>query len=417
MTRTIIRISSLLFAFGIMLAGNGLQGTLLALRGVEELFSEGVIGAIMAMYSLGFVTGAFICPAIIQRVRHIRTFCMMAGLCATAIVIMGLWVDPWVWAILRFILGVCIIGIYMVTESWLNSQATNANRGGIFSVYTLINLLFLGGGQFLILVGDVNTMDLFAIAAALFSLSLVPVALTRITEPPPVTPIRLDLKQLYQISKLGFMGSLVGGLLSSLFWSLGPLFARLNGLTDFGIVMFMSTTILGGILFLWPIGYWSDKSDRRQIIAIVSLIIVVASLAAMLAPHDTYLWISICMFVFGAMLFTIYPLCVAHTNDLAGSNERFSVTSNLLVIYGVGAAAGPFIGGFVMNLLGHYSLFGMFILGGTFLSGYAWYWRKHVPEIPAEEKTHYAPFVRTSQAAVELESPQEETAEKQSPIQ
>lgn len=395
-----------------MLAGNGLQGTLLALRGVEEHFSEGVIGAIMAMYSLGFVAGAFICPAIVQRVRHIRTFCMMAGLCATAIVIMGLWVDPWVWAVLRFLLGVCIIGIYMVTESWLNSQATNANRGSIFSVYTLINLLFLGGGQFLILAGDINTMDLFAISAALFSLCLVPVALTRISEPPPVTPIRLDLKQLYRISTLGFTGSLVGGLLSSLFWSLGPLFARLSGLSDFGIVIFMSTTILGGIIFLWPVGYWSDKSDRRQIISIVSAIIVMASLAAMLAPHDTYLWLSICMFVFGGMLFTIYPLCVAHTNDLIGTDERFSVTSNLLVIYGVGAAIGPFIGGIVMNVLGHYSLFGLFILGGLFLSTFAWYWRKHEPAIPDEAKTHYAPFVRTSQVAVELELPHEETGNR-----
>ena len=408
MKTTIIKISSLLIAIGIMLAGNGLQGTLLALRGVEEHYSAGVIGAIMSMYSLGFITGAFICPDIIQRVRHIRTFCMMAALCSFSIVLMGLWVNPWVWGILRFMLGVCIIGIYMVTESWLNSQATNANRGSIFSVYTLINLIFLCSGQFLILVGDIRSMDLFAIAAALFSLSLVPVALTRIEEPPPVTPIRLDLKQLYKISSLGFTGSLIGGLLSSLFWSLGPLFARLSGLSDFGIVMFMSTTILGGILFLWPIGYWSDRSDRRHVLTIVSAIIVLASLAAILTPHNTYFWLSVCMFVYGAMLFTIYPLCVAHTNDLAGTNERFSVTSNLLVIYGLGAASGPFIGGWVMNLLGHYSLFGMFILGGLFLSGYSWYWRKRGPEIPVEEKTPYAPFIRTSQAAVELELPHNE---------
>lgn len=410
MRTTIIKISSLLLAIGIMLAGSGLQGTLIALRGVEEQFSEEIIGAIMSMYFFGFITGAFICPGIIQRVRHIRTFCMMAALCSCAIILMGLWPNPLVWGSMRFFLGVCIIGIYMVTESWLNSQATNANRGGIFSVYTLINLLFLTVGQCLILAGDIKSMDLFAIAAALFSFSLVPVALTRIEEPPPVSRIKPDLRHLYRISSLGFMSSFTAGVLCGLFWSLGPLFAGLSGLSEFGIVMFMTSTIVGGIVFLWPIGHWSDRRDRRLVMAIVSFVSVLAAACAILAPADTYLWLSICMLVYGGMIFAIYPLSVAHTNDLADTEDRFNVISNLLLTYGAGAAIGPLIGGVLMDLLGRYSLFGLFILGGLFLGGYAIYWRRHVPEPGAEEKTLYAPFVRTTQAAVELELPHDEPA-------
>ena len=195
MARTNFTISSLLLGIGILLFGNGLQGTLLALRGIDEGFTETSIGFIMSMYFIGFVVGTFMCPPIIGRVGHIRTFAAMAAICASSMVLIGLWVDPWIWAVMRFILGICIVGIFMVTESWLNTQATNDNRGQIFSIYILVNLVFLAAGQFLILAGDINSMELFAISAALFSISLVPVALTHIREPTPIKQINLRLRE------------------------------------------------------------------------------------------------------------------------------------------------------------------------------------------------------------------------------
>lgn len=403
MVRTIFTISSLLIGIGILLSGNGLQGTLLALRGIEEDFTESAIGIIMSMYFIGFVAGTFLCPGIIARVGHIRTFSTMAAISASAMVLFGLWVNPLSWGALRFIMGICIVGIYMVTESWLNTQASNQNRGQIFAIYVLVNLSFLAAGQFLILAGDIKTMELFAIAAALFSFSLVPVALTRIREPEPVMHIKLNLRDTYHISSLGFMGSLVSGLLGSLFWSLGPLFARLSDLTELGIALFMSTAILGGIILQWPIGYWSDRTDRRTVIMVVSFISVVASLFAIFVPVTTYYWLALCMFVFGGMMFSIYPLSVAHTNDHPDATDRVGITTNLLFVFGIGAAFGPAIGGFLMHYTGHYSLFALFVVAGTFLGCYAWYWKQYGVTISDEDKTSFTPLVRTTQAAIELQ--------------
>ena len=411
MGRVIITISGLLLGIGILLTGNALQGTLLVLRSANENFSTTVIGLVMSMYFAGFILGTFLCPHIIQRVRHIRTFSIMAAICSCSMVLLGIWVNPWVWGVIRFILGICIVGIFMVTESWLNNLASNANRAHIFGAYIIVNLVFLAAGQFLIQAGDINTLYLFAISASLFSLSLVPVALTRIPEPAVVAHVNLDVTSLYRISALGFTGSLVSGLLNSIFWTLGPLFARASGLDEFGIAMFMSITIFGGIIMIWPIGIWSDHTDRRSIIIIVSSMIILTSVAAMLVPTGTYHWLGICMFVFGGMMFSIYPLSVAHTNDHPEATDRVAVTSNLLLVYGIGAILGPVIGGILMGLFGPNSIFGLFIAGAGYLAYSAFYYRKHGQVIHEQDKTHYVPYVRTSQVAIDLESKQNDSAE------
>jgi len=412
MFKSILTISSLLLGIGIMLSGNGLQGTLLTLRGVEEHFSESTIGFIMSMYFVGFIAGTFLCPGIIQRVGHIRTFASMAAICASITVLFGLWVEPIVWGVMRFIHGICIVGIFMVTESWLNTQATNRTRGQVFAVYILVNLVFLAAGQFLILAGDIHSMKLFAISAALFSFSLVPVALTNVPEPPTISKIQLRLIVLFHTSTLGFMGCLVSGLLSSLFWSLGPLFARLSNFSGFGIALFMSTTILGGIVLQWPIGYWSDRADRRRIIMLMCYTIVIASMVAIVVPTTFYYLSAVCMFFLGGAMFSIYPLSVAHTNDHPEALDRISISTNLLLVYGLGAAVGPAIGGMLMHLFGRYSLFGLFIVSGGFLGYYAWHRRQHGKKIPDEDKTQFIPMVRTSQVAIELQPAQAEVTLK-----
>ncbi len=401
MQKTLYSISSLLISVAILLLGSGLLGTLLSLRAGMEGYTETTIGLIASMYFLGFIVGTFVCPRLIQRSGHIRSFAVMASIASCTILIYGLWLDPLVWMATRFVTGICLVSVYMIIESWLNAQAHNENRGRVFAAYMLINLLFLALGQFLILAGDINTMELFGISAILFSLSLVPVAMTRLPEPAPVHEIKPDLRELYRLVPSGFMGSLTSGVVGSAFWGLGPLFALQAGLSEEGIAVFMSAAIIGGALLQWPLGLLSDRRDRRQVLLDISLFGAVIAVIALLVPTDTSVWLAIIMFFYGGMMFSIYSISAALTNDYTDPAEHVETSGNLLMVYGLGAAAGPFIGGLAMQWFGRESLFILFAVFGVLLTLYLWLQRRYFPEAPDVPKTHFVPLTRTSQVAIE----------------
>lgn len=200
MFSTVFSIFSLLLGIAILLVGSGLLGTLLALRAGIEEFADPVIGFIMSAYFVGFFTGTSFCPRVIRRVGHIRSFAMFAAIASSTAILHVLVVEPWIWGALRVVTGGCLVGLYMVIESWLNTQTPNERRGRVFAIYMAVTLLALALGQGLIATAPPSGFVLFGLVSMLFSLSLVPIAFTSVTQPDPVPLPRLGLRHLYETS-------------------------------------------------------------------------------------------------------------------------------------------------------------------------------------------------------------------------
>lgn len=207
----ILSVFSLLLGVAVILAGNGLLGTLLGVRGQLEAMSAGVLGLVMAAYFAGFMLGTFWIPRLIRRIGHIRVFATMASMASVVTLLHGLYVDAALWFVLRIISGICVVGLYISIESWLNAQTSNEQRGHVFSAYMTTTLVGLGIGQLLLITGDAGQLELFALASVLLSLGLVPVATTRVIEPVLPEAQRLGLRRLYAISPLGVVGCVFSG--------------------------------------------------------------------------------------------------------------------------------------------------------------------------------------------------------------
>lgn len=412
MFRSVTLISSLLLGMSVLLMGTGLMGTALGLRAGIAAFSPGVTGVVMSAYFIGYIAGTFLCPRIILQVGPVRAFAAMASMASAAILCHAMLVTPLAWFVLRVISGVCMVGMYMAVESWLNVLASNTNRGRLFAVYQVVCLVSLAVGQFLVLVGDIGGYVPFVLSSVLISLSLVPVALTTVQQPGPVPSARVSLSHLYALSPSAMSGAFGSGLLNGTLWGIGPLFANLSGRTDAGVASFMSAVILGGALLQWPVGWISDRIDRRLVLAGVGLLGACFAGVVAWSAAGPMEWMMVTGFLYGGMAFSVYGLSVAHMNDMVDSRDALEAARGMLLVHGVGAMMGPMAGGVLMGRFGPRALM-VFLAGCLVLVGLVGLVRRQVRDVPeGEGHGGFVPMLRTSQAAIELDPRLDEAMEE-----
>ena len=305
--------SALYAAVFVLMMGVSLLGTQLSLRLVIECYSAQVTGLVMSAYYLGIVFGSFVCHRMIQRVGHIRSFAVFAAVATAIVMLHGLYVSPVSWGILRFLTGIANIGLYMVIESWLGECADSRFRGRIFSIYMVVSYLGMAIGQQALNLGDVRSHELFFITGFLLTLCLVPVTATHSMHPDLPKPQRLNPLHVFRQAPLGVLGTLAAGLITSAFYSLGPVMGHQIGLTVSEVSWFMSATIFGGLVFQWPVGAISDRIDRTKLLIALGFLVAAAGATIIATAANTFLQLMLSMVIFGGFAFTIYPVSVART--------------------------------------------------------------------------------------------------------
>lgn len=386
-----------------LIVGVGLLFSVVGLRAGLANFSGLTLGLVMSAYFAGFVLGTFVGPMIIRKVGHIRTFAAMASVASTMPILHALWIDPWFWGLLRLVTGVCLVGLYIVVESWLNALAPNQHRGKVFAAYMSVNFVALALGQWLILVGDRLGFVPFAMVSVLFSFALLPITLTPVTQPAPVEAPSFSLRTLYLASPLGVAVAFASGLLNGTFYSMGALYAVGVGLTDAGVAAFMAATILGGAIFQWPVGHYSDSHDRRSVLLWVCLGAAALAGVAFVLPALNVGWLVGVGLLYGGLVFTVYGLGVAHVNDVIDSSRLLEFTSGLLLVHGVGAAVGPVLAGGVMDQFGASSLMVFFAVVLVLLALYTVKRMSAAPPVPEEAKADYVVMGSGSQAVLQMD--------------
>ena len=399
MNRTLPAVSALLLSVAILLVGNGLQGTLIGVRAGIEAFTPPSLGVVAAAYYLGFSIGCLCGSWFINRVGHIRTFAVLASIASASALLHSLWVTPLTWALLRIVTGVCLAGLYMVIESWLNGRVDNQRRGALLAIYMIVNFGGAALGQQLLRVADPASFELFILSSVLISLALVPVALTTSVAPAPVITGRLDLAALYRLSPLGAMATFVAGLANAAFWGLAPLYGLAVGLDTGGIATFMSVIIIGGIALQWPVGWLSDRFDRRRVIAAVTVLLTLSSIALYSVDANEWLWLLAAGFVFGGFSLTLYSLAVAHTNDHVGDGDLVQVSAGLLLMFGAGSVVGPIIAGYAMEAFGPNALFAYVAVVAAAMTLFVLYRMSRRETVPLGEQTDFVAVPPTAGVA------------------
>ena len=362
MKNALAPVATLLIGVAILLTGSGLQGTLMPVRASIENFSTLAIAAIGAAYFLGFTVGCLKGGELVKSVGHVRVFLAMTALGSAAPLVLGLVLDPITWSLLRFLTGFCFAVLFVVIESWLNEQSSNENRGVVFSTYVMITLTMIAAGQMMTLMYHPAGLELFLVASVLVSVAAVPIALSKSQTPEVPQETDVNLRRLFQIAPSGLFGCFATGLANGAFWSFGPVFAA-GGANDVSLVAwFMTSAVIGGALGQWPLGFLSDRLGRRKtlLISAATAGLVAGAIVLTFGSLD-FTSIILLSAAWGFVSFPLYSISVAHSNDHADPTDYVMVSSGLLLMFGVGATAGPFIASALMTLT---NLSGLFLMTG-----------------------------------------------------
>lgn len=347
----------LLITAGILLGGNGLQSTLLALRGAQEGFSASTIGLIGTAYFGGFLLGCIFITRIMKAVGHVRAFAALAAIAASATLTLVLVIDPLTWSAIRFTTGFCFAGLFTVMESWLNSGASNNDRARLLAIYRIIDIGSVTGAQFMIPIFGAGGFTIFAIMSIMITLSLVPVSIADRSNPTPPEDVRLDLRRAWRISPLGSIGCIFVGITNSAFRTMSPIYAEQIGMSVTDVVTFVSVGIIGGAMIQYPLGYLSDLWDRRRVLLVATTGALASALMLVFMAGTSPIANFVLVFIFGSFAMPLYSLSAAHANDRAEKGEFVLVNAALMLFYSVGAIAGPFIASLFMESYGPHSLF------------------------------------------------------------
>jgi MFS family permease len=371
----------LLLSAAMLCLGHGLSGSLVSLSANEAEFRTDVTGFVMAGYSAGLVLSAFLTPRLVRSVGHVRTFAGLASSVSTAVLLFPLWVDPVFWFVLRLVTGLCVSGMFIVCESWLNAASSNRNRGQMLSLYMIVTYGALGMGQLLLNVTDESGFVRFIIVSCLLSMALVPLILLP-SEAPSVEGARpVEVRDIWRASPLAVVGVFACGLGQSAFFALGVVFGLAKGLPLASVSIMMALPPLGVILSQYPIGWISDRFDRRTIIMLLSFAaagICVVTLAGGIYV-SRFLLISL-VTAFGVISLPIYSLVVAHANDHLQKEQVLGASAKLVMLYGVGSIIGPILVGALMGRLGHDGFLLYMIAVHAGLAGFALWRRWRKPE-------------------------------------
>ena len=389
-------IAPLLFAASILLGGNGVLGTLIALRGRLEGFDTDLVGLMGACYFAGFFVASFSAARLIRSIGHVRAFTALAAIGAVAPLVMAMVPNAWVWMALRVISGFCFAALLMVIESWINESSKNTSRGRVLGIYRIVDLLAVTSTQFLIpLVGE-GGYQIFSVVSLMYCLSLVPVALSNRTRPKAPDNLKLNIGAIWQISPLACLTSLAIGLTNSAFRLIGPIYGIEIGLDTSAVVIFMTLGIIGGAVLQYPLGYMSDKLGRRKTVLAATLGAMLAAIVLSNQQIGSVLPVYIGVFMFGAFALPLYSLSAAHANDRASAGQYVLVSAGLTFFFSLGAVVGPYAASLIIKYFGPSAFFIYTCIVHGSLAGVVVIRMRRRASVPPEKRSKFVGLLKTS---------------------
>lgn len=360
--RMMISFAALFLSVILLQLSTGGVGPLDALSGLTLDFTNAQIGLLGSAHFFGFFIGCWWAPRLMGTIGHSRAFAAFTATGAIGLLAHMLVIDAYAWALMRVASGLCVAGCYTVIEAWLQAKLTNETRGRAMGSYRVVDMGASLVAQMLISVLEPASYVSYNLLALLCCAALLPITLTRTSE--PETPGALRLRPMLAVTRspLAAAGVVVAALSSASFRMVGPVYGQEVGLAVEQIAYFLAAFVAGGALAQYPVGWLADKYDRRWVLIWLSVASIASSALTALTGDLGTAGILMTATLFGATTFPIYSVAAAHAHDFAETSERVELSAALMFFFALGAIAAPLL---ASTLIEFYGPSAMFVMIGT----------------------------------------------------
>lgn len=402
MTHKPMPLAAIVSGAAILQVANGILGVIVPLHLGLMNKPTPVIGVIITAYSLGFMAGCLRAPSLIRPVGHIRAFAALAAILAvsTLTFVAGDWAP--LWAVLRFVGGFCMAGLYTVIESWVTDHSPSDGRGRFLAVYMIFNKVGLIAGQGALALVDMPGSGFYMIACGFAAIAIVPVSLTRTSGPEAREAATMGVVQLYRVAPIGVVGCFGAGLVNSSMLGFLPIFGLKSGISVAAIPLLVAATHFGSMALQWPLGWISDRIDRRHVIVAAtgggSIIVLGVALSGI-----THVPMLLFLFaLWGGLALSVYPLCIAHASDFATPSQLVPLVSSLMLSWAAGSIVGPALATVAMESAGPNGLLYYAAMVSASVGTFAMWRTGRRPPVPSDEREAFVNLPATSPVVATL---------------
>lgn len=395
-------IAALIAAIVILQAAQGLMGVQLPLAMHADGLKGAAIGFVAAMYSAGFMAGAWFGPTMLARVGHIRVFAASASIVSASTLMLFAASDPISWGLLRGIMGGAIALVFVAVDSWMSAAVRREERGEAMGAYQVLTKAALVVGPFLAFGAPMDAAAPLMIAGALQALAVVPITMTTQAQPEPPRAAPLAVREQFRVAPAAVTAAFFAGFINAGVMTLAPLYAE----EYYGVAqaaVFIAAAWLGSLLLQWPAGKLSDRVDRRTVIGGLAAIAAISALTLALFGSALPFHVAALLFAaWGAGGLSFYGIAVAHMADRAEPGRMAQAASGLLFVWAAGSIVGPLVLGVAVEMGGRPAMFwfaGLSALGLAIFMAWRRNTRARSEQVASES---IAPGQATSVAASEM---------------
>lgn len=394
----LIAIASVILSMAVVAVGNGLMFAYIPVRLEASGYDPTWAGSILTGLSAGGIAGCLFTGWLVQRVGHARVYMVFSAVIALSNCGVGAGIHPWLWIVARALYGFAISGMFIVAQSWLNDVVGNAIRGRVMALFYVAYVVGLGVGYYLLGLVDIDGPETPLICIAFTAVSMLPIGLTRLAQPPPPLAASPSIVKAWRITPVGVAGMLAVGGLSMTVIGFVPIHAAAEGYSQQDIATMLSLMPLGTILLQIPLGWLSDRTDRRYVLLVTALLALAGSLLAMGVDGSALALIIPVYMMWDGASESIYSIANAHASDRSGKEDLVTVASAMLFAWSVSGFVVP---GVVTALTAIYGTKAFMFVGAAISAAYAIFvvWRiLRARPVPKGETGSFSPM--TAQAPV-----------------